>query len=125
MGHILSKLLTAGENEVIEFKEAHKGKWPDFIGKYVSALSNEANLRGVDFGWLCFGVADKPKGNTSARLVGTHAVIDQNLKYEISRNTTNNLTIREVLEGIVEGKRILILKIPAAPRGIPRYWRQS
>ena len=120
--HILSKLLTAGENEVIEFKEAHKGKWPDFIGKYVSALSNEANLRGVDFGWLCFGVADKPKGNTSARLVGTHAVIDQNLKYEISRNTTNNLTIREVLEGIVEGKRILILKIPAAPRGIPVAW---
>ena len=120
--HILSKLLTAGENEVIEFKEAHKGKRADYIGKYVSALSNEANLRGVDFGWLCFGVADKPRGNTGTRLVGTDAVIDQNLKYEISRNTTHNLTIRDVLEGIVEGKRILILKIPAAPRGMPIAW---
>ncbi|WP_337646342.1 RNA-binding domain-containing protein [Bifidobacterium pullorum] len=29
------------------------------MGKYFSALSNEANLRGVECGWLLFGVTDK------------------------------------------------------------------
>ena len=46
------------ETEWVEFKEA-KNNFDD-LGKYFSALSNEANLKGQPFGWLVFGVKDKP-----------------------------------------------------------------
>ncbi|MBE0479197.1 transcriptional regulator, partial [Candidatus Aerophobetes bacterium] len=47
------------ETEWIEFKTAAKNFHFDNVGKYFSALSNEANLKGKKFGWLIFGVEDK------------------------------------------------------------------
>ncbi len=49
------------ENEVVEWKTA-KNKF-DFneLGKYFSALSNEANLNNRESSWLIFGVDDKKK----------------------------------------------------------------
>ena len=35
--------------------------WDDDLGKYFSALSNEANLRDKAFAWLAFGVHDKTR----------------------------------------------------------------
>ena len=49
------------ENEVVEFKKAENSFSFDDLGKYFSALSNEANLRDKDFGWLVFGVHDKTR----------------------------------------------------------------
>lgn len=49
------------ETEWIEFKTAAKNFHFDNVGKYFSALSNEANLKGKKFGWLIFGVEDKEK----------------------------------------------------------------
>ena len=40
-----------GENEIVEFKEAKKNYDFRKLGKYVSALSNEANLKGKDSAW--------------------------------------------------------------------------
>lgn len=48
---ILNGLLENWENEVIEFKEAGKDYDKGKIGHYFSAISNEANLRGLQFGW--------------------------------------------------------------------------
>ena len=39
------------ENEVVEFKKAENNFDFDDLGKYFSALSNEANLRYKDFAW--------------------------------------------------------------------------
>ncbi len=50
------------ENEVVEFKQASDGYSTDDIGKYFSALANEANLRGANGGWLVFGVNNKTRG---------------------------------------------------------------
>jgi ATP-dependent DNA helicase RecG len=47
------------ETEWLEFKEAKNNYDFDKLGKYFSALSNEANLKGKRFGWLIFGVEDK------------------------------------------------------------------
>jgi hypothetical protein len=44
------------EMEIIEFKEAKEGYDFEKIGKYFSALSNEANLKGKPFAWMFFGV---------------------------------------------------------------------
>jgi ATP-dependent DNA helicase RecG len=47
------------ETEVVEFKEA-KNEF-DFtkLGKYFSALSNEANLMDIPCAWLVFGIENK------------------------------------------------------------------
>ena len=39
----------------------------DELGKYFSALSNEANLRDHEFAWIIFGVWDKKH-----QIIGTH-----------------------------------------------------
>lgn len=47
------------ENEVVEFKEANSNYSFKDIGKYFSALGNEANIRGKSEGWLIFGITNK------------------------------------------------------------------
>ena len=56
---IFNKLWEHSENEVVEFKKAETNFDIDELGKYFSALSNEANLRDHEFAWIVFGVWDK------------------------------------------------------------------
>ncbi len=46
------------ETEVVEFKEANNNYSFKDIGKYFSALGNEANIRGKNEAWLIFGVTN-------------------------------------------------------------------
>lgn len=52
----VQRLLSDVETEVVEYKSAKNNFDFDDLGKYFSALSNEANLRHADAGWLLFGV---------------------------------------------------------------------
>ena len=110
------------EDEVVEFKKAENSFSFDDLGKYFSALSNEANLRDKDFGWLVFGVHDKTR-----EILGTSYKNGmkslQKLKYDLSQHTTDRNTFRDIYELAVEGKRVLMFQIPAAPRGIPMAWQ--
>jgi ATP-dependent DNA helicase RecG len=110
------------EDEVVEFKKAENSFDFDDLGKYFSALSNEANLRDKDFGWLVFGVHDKTR-----EILGTSYKNGmkslQKLKYDLSQHTTDRNTFRDIYELEVEGKRVLMFQIPAAPRGIPMAWQ--
>ena len=110
------------EDEVVEFKKAENSFSFDDLGKYFSALSNEANLRDKDFGWLVFGVHDKTR-----EILGTSYKNGmkslQKLKYDLSQHTTDRNTFRDIYELKVEGKRVLMFQIPAAPRGIPMAWQ--
>ncbi|MBQ6668113.1 MAG: putative DNA binding domain-containing protein [Bacteroidales bacterium] len=112
------ELRSTSENETVEFKEAKDNFDFNALGKYFSALSNEANLQGVRCGWLVFGVHDKTRG-----VVGTSYRNDpkklQSLKHEIAQKTTGNLTFSNVFELEVESKRVLLFEIPAAPQGVP------
>ena len=58
---LLNTLIASWENEVIEFKQAGKDYSTDDIGKYFSALANEANLREEEAAWLVFGVHNKTR----------------------------------------------------------------
>ena len=44
------------ETELVEFKKAENSFSDTDLGEYFSALSNEANLKGVERAWLVFGV---------------------------------------------------------------------
>lgn len=56
---IFDQLWQHTESEIVEFKKAESNFDFDELGRYFSALSNEANLRERDFAWLVFGVHDK------------------------------------------------------------------
>ena len=55
------------ENEIVEFKEAKSGYDFSKLGKYFSALCNEANMQKVKCAWLVFGVE-----NNEHKIVGTN-----------------------------------------------------
>ncbi|HAX62294.1 MAG TPA: transcriptional regulator [Elusimicrobia bacterium] len=109
------------ETEWLEFKEAKKNFDFGKLGKYFSALSNEANLKNMPSGWLILGVSDKTR-----KLVGTGYRNNKaeltHLKHEIAEKTTNRITFTEIHELHISDKRILLFQIPAAPRGIPIAW---
>ena len=110
------------ENEVVEFKKAENNFDFDDLGKYFSALSNEANLRDKEFAWLVFGVHDKTREIFGTSFKNGMKSL-QKLKQDLSQHTTDNNTFREIYELEVEGKRVLMFQIPAAPRGIPMAWQ--
>ena len=112
------ELRNSSEKETIEFKEAKNNFDFNSLGKYFSALSNEANLQGVRCGWLVFGVHDKTREivGTSYRNGSNNL---QSIKHELARNTTANLTFSNIYELTVEGKRVLMFEIPSAPQGLP------
>lgn len=121
---ILENLMERWEHEIVEFKEAKGNYDTDKIGRYFSAISNEANLRQQQYGWLIFGVSEK---NKVKHVVGTaYKKGDRSLlekfKYEIARDTTNGMTFFDIIEifPMVNGKeyRVLMFKIPAAATGI-------
>lgn len=118
---LLNRLLATWENEVVEFKEAGDGYATSEIGKYFSALANEANLHGAERGWLIFGVK-----NTTRAVVGTSYRPEparlQSLKQEMLNGTSPRITFREIRELQHPGGRVLLFEIPAAPRGIPISW---
>lgn len=119
------------EYEIVEFKEAKSNYDTDKIGRYFSAISNEANLRQQQYGWLVFGVSEKGKIRHvvgSAYKKGEKTLLER-FKYEISRDTTNGMAFYDIIEifPIVDGvaKRVLMFKIPAAATGIPTDWKTN
>ncbi len=107
------------EDEVVEFKEARSNYSFKDIGKYFSALGNEANIRGYNEAWLIFGVTNTKKiVGTAYRENGSL----QNLKKEIVGGTNERATFMEIYEVKIDGRRIVAFQIPPATRGIPTTW---
>ena len=98
---IFQQLITHVEQEVIEYKTAENQYDMNKLGKYFSALSNEANLRDVEFAWIVLGV------NNDRKAVGTQFLMDETkrqlMKHDIAVNTTGGLTFREIVPIDVEG----------------------
>ncbi len=110
------------EIEWVEFKEAGNDFHFDNIGKYFSALSNEANLKNQSSAWLVFGVQDKPKRIVGSRYRGNRPDLDH-LKEEIANHTNNRLTFEEIYEVTRPEGRVVMFQIPPALRGVPTAWK--
>ncbi|MDR0863974.1 MAG: putative DNA binding domain-containing protein [Candidatus Symbiothrix sp.] len=110
-------LLLPAETEIVEFKEAKEGYDFGKLGKYFSALSNEANLKGKSCAWLIFGV------DNSHKIIGSRYRTSRkdldSLKKEIGDKTTQNISFIEIYELHKPEGRVLMFQIPAAPHGIP------
>lgn len=120
----LEKLIENWENEVVEFKEANNDYDKEKIGRYFSAISNEANLKGLQFGWLVFGVRNKDRKILGTKYRDTKGL--DTLKHEISMSTTGGISFIEIYEvyPTVDGeeKRVIMFQIPAAATAIPTGW---
>lgn len=119
---LLSSLIATWENEVVEFKQAGNDYDTDKIGEYFSALSNEANLRGLEQGWLVFGV-----NNKSRSIVGSDYRKEQQrlhgLKHQIAQGAEPQTTFRDIHVLDDPDGRVVLFEIPSAPRGIPIGWK--
>lgn len=109
------------ETEWVEFKAAKSSFDFNKLGEYFSALSNEANLKGKDCGWLVLGVEDKTRKIVDSRYRTDRADLDS-LKSEIANKTTNRITFIEIHELNLPEGRVIMFQIPAAPKGIPVAW---
>ena len=123
--NILFSLLANWENEVIEFKSGGSGFSSDEIGKYFSALSNEANLRSLEAAWLVFGVHNKTR-----KIIGTNYDVSPDavnrsggIKYQITQSTSPAVCFRAIHELDLPEGRVVMLEIPPAPQGIPVAWK--
>lgn len=125
---LLQELMDRWEYEIVEFKSATGGYSEDKIGQYFSAISNEANLAGKQYGWFILGVSETgvkhPVGTAFKKGPGT---LMERFKYTISQNVTDAMTFLDIVElyPIVDGvpKRVLMFKIPAAVVGMPTAWK--
>ena len=107
------------ENEVVEFKEAKNQIDKDKLGKYFSALGNEANLSNNSCAWLLLGV------NNNKKIIGTN-ISDTQLneyKQEIAKHTSPTTNFINTHRVTKNGLEVIMLQIPIAPKGIPLSWK--
>jgi len=119
---LLESLIANWENEVVEFKSVKNSYPTSDIGKYLSALSNEANLRNLDRAWLVFGVNNKTKKieDSEYRRDPEHL---QSLKNQMADGTEPVISFREIHELHTDNGRVILFEIPPAPRGAPVMWQ--
>ena len=120
MEKILQHLFSSPtETEVLEFKEAKSQFDKNKLGKYFSALSNEANLKSKSQAWLLLGV------DNNKNVVGTSISDKQinNYKEEIANNTSPTLNFVMVHRVEHEERSVLMFEVPPAPIGMPVAWK--
>jgi ATP-dependent DNA helicase RecG len=119
---LLNQLIKDWENELVEFKQANHSYPTADIGKYFSALANEANLKQAEKAWLIFGV-----DNHSRMIVGSTYRQEKeglnSLKHQISQGTDPSISFINIHELHTSNGRVVMFEIPAAPRGIPIAWQ--
>jgi len=118
---LLHGLIRDWEHEVVEFKQATNSYSQHDIGKYFSAISNEASLRGIQYGWLIFGVNNKTREIVSTDYRDTQGL--ETLKHEIANNSTGGITFIDIFEVYDGNERVVMFKIPAAVTAMPTAWK--
>ena len=118
----LDTLIAGWEGECVEFKDANDNFSTSDIGKYFSALSNEANLHNCSSAWLIFGVSNKTRTVTGTTYRPERERL-QSLKQQIANDSEPSTTFREIHELQTPAGRVILFQIPPAPRGMPISWK--
>lgn len=121
---LIARIEKPYESEVIELKEAKSDFSFRDLGKYFSALSNEAILHGKQDAWLIFGMNNDKVACGTAYREGNPVNL-RSLKKEIADRVNNHLTLREIHELRIDGKRVLAFQIPAATPGMPTAFNNA
>lgn len=124
MAQLTKKIMANAESEIVEYKEAKRKFGFDSLGKYFSALSNEANLRNAECGWIFFGITDKREvcGTSFRQEASGRSEGLQKLKHEIAAKTNGGMTFEEIYEFELDSKRVIAFQIPAGTFATPTTW---
>lgn len=124
MPSLIRALLADVETEVVEYKEAKQSFDFEKLGRYFSALSNEANLRNAECGWLLFGVTDKREicGTAYRKEKRRPSIGLRSLKHKITEGLNNGLTFEEIYEFDLDGERVVAFQIPPCEFASPTTW---
>jgi predicted HTH transcriptional regulator len=109
------------ETEWFDFKE----NWydPNGIGEYISAISNSSAVAGRAFGYLIWGINDKAHEPVGTDIDFDRDVKNEPLKHFLARQLSPSVNFS--FESVqYKGKRIVILKIPAASK-VPTSWNHE
>lgn len=121
----LDRLLQSpGEHEVLEFKTAAEDFDFDKLGKYFSALSNEANLAREPRAWLVLGIEPKKHAVVGTRFKNSWQKLNK-LKKDLADKLTDRISFLGIHEVEKDGKRVLMFEIPPAPQGMPVAYDQQ
>jgi len=107
--------LLASERKETEYVEFKTGFDPKVTGERISAIANSAALAGREFGYIVFGVHD-----SSFKFIGTDFDPDKEkygnmpIKNWLEQMVEPKINI-EFSECIIDEKRIVVLKVSAAP----------
>ncbi len=103
------------EAEWFDYKE----NWCDWqqIGEYISALSNAAVMVGEPYGYLIWGVNDETHELTNTTFNYNKDYNHEPAQHFLARKTNPSIFF-QFEEDIIYGKRVVVLKIPAA-RTVP------
>ena len=99
------------EREWFEFKE----NWfePAELGEYIAALSNSAAMEGRSCGYFVWGVNDATHEIVGTSFDSNRDVKNEPLKHFLARQLAPDINFL-FAEDYIEGKKVVILKIPAA-----------
>jgi len=112
---LIDRLRQDPECEWIEYKVGNSN--PNLIGEYLSAMSNGARLWDEPFGFVIWGIEDKTREvvGTSFKPRETKGKGNEDLVPWLERALRPN-TWFEFLEGEMETKRVVVLRVAAAAR---------
>ncbi|MEZ6117130.1 MAG: putative DNA binding domain-containing protein [Pirellulaceae bacterium] len=105
------------ETEWLEFKEAKSNFDFRELGRYFSALANEANLKNHPCGWLVFGVVNSDRSICGSNFRNDPASLNS-LKHEIARQS-DRVTFLEIYTVAHPDGRVVMFQIPPASPGMP------
>ncbi|MCC9043711.1 putative DNA binding domain-containing protein [Myroides sp. M-43] len=112
-------LLDNNENELFELKKAESTFSKDELGKYFSALSNEANLNKREYAYLLFGINDD-KVIVGSKISDTQ--LDE-FKLEVFKQTSPQCSFSAVERICIDGKDVILFEIPKCSAGHPMRWK--
>lgn len=109
---ILNYCMSRGdETEWFDYKD----NWFELheVGQYISALSNAAVIAGEPFGFLIWGVHNSTHALTNTKVNYNRDIKNEPIQHYLARKISPSIYF-QFEEDVVDGKRVVVLIIPAA-----------
>ena len=119
---VIKRCLSLGdEHEWFEFKDSLFNA--DEIGEYMSALSNAAVMAEEPYGYLIWGIDNKTHEFTNTKFNYQKDYKQEPFQHYLSRNVNPSI-FYQFDEELIDGKRVVVLSIPAA-RIVPTAYKDE